>query len=232
MRLALLKTAAFTFALALAAPSAHAQDDGKTSEDAPTDPNGFVPLVGGSVGFVDGSRRVGFSADVALDLLVRRTFGAVGLVTGLRPHFERFGLGKSDDYDCAGSVAGPCASGSTLYLSHTAANAFSLEVPLAAELRSGRKSGFVPFVGVSPWLVHLRSSERAKGILPDTTTTTTDASNTFFALGAFAGVNIYVNKTASITLRAGWRFAPDLALPGGSASVRGESVSIGYRVEL
>lgn len=220
-------------AVALASPFAHAEaDTSKPSASVAPEPTGFVPIVGGSVGFVDGTRRLGFSLDASLELLVRKGFGPIALVTGLRPHYERFGLGHSDDVDCAGGLAGPCAGGSALYLSHTDGHAASLEVPVFAELRSGRKSNFVPFVGVSPWLVHLRSNERARGILPETGVVNTAQSNTFLTLGTFVGVSIYVSQTASFVLRAGYRFAPSLDLAGGTSSVRGESVSIGYRVEL
>lgn len=212
--------------------SAFAQDDASkpSASPPPEEPTRF--LVGGNVGFVDASRRLGPSLDLSLDLLVRKSFGAFRFITGLRPHYERFGLGHSDDLTCSGSSSEACGSGSTLYLSQTSAHAASLEVPFIAELRTSPKNPFIPFVGVSPWVVYLRSTERARGLMPSTDAYEASASNAFLTLGAFAGVNVQISKSSSFIARAGFRFAPYEDIPGGRSSVRGEMVSVGYRVEL
>lgn len=215
------------------ARAAHVEDSvGKATPTAADDESRFVPVIAGNLGTVDASRRLGFSLDASIDLLARRTFGAIGIAAGLRPHYERFSLGQSDDLGCHGSSVGPCADGSALHFSQTTANAFSLEIPFIAELRSARKSGFVPFIGAAPWLVYLRATEHAQGHLPRTEAVETSASHTFLTLHAFAGLAVYVTERSSLIARVGYRFAPYEELPGGRATVGGESVSVGYRVEL
>lgn len=205
---------------------------GKAASVSAEDPSRFVPLVAGNIGGVGASRRLGFSLDVSLDLLARRTFGPIAIAAGLRPHYERFALGHSDDLGCHGSNVGPCADGSALHISQTTANAFGLEVPFIAELRSTRRIGFVPFVGAAPWLVYLRATEHAQGFLPRTEGIETSASHAFLTLHAFAGVAVYMSDRSALVARVGYRFAPYEDLPGGRATVGGESVSLGYRVEL
>lgn len=213
--------------------TASAQDDtSKPPATTEESPKGWTPLMGANVGFVDASRRLGFSVDVALDLLVRKRFGAVGFVTGLRPHYERFGLGHSDDMTCSGATQEACGAGSPLFLSQTTAHAASLEVPFVAELYAAKKPVFIPYIGVSPWLVWLRATETTRGAAASTTAYENTASSTFLALGVFGGLSIPTSKSSSLVARVGFRFAPYDEIPGGRASVRGESVSIGYRVEL
>jgi hypothetical protein len=191
-----------------------------------------VPVIGGHIGFVDGSRRLGPSLDLSAHFGIRKSFGSFGFGIGLRPHYERFGVGHSDDHTCNGDTTGGCAGGSMLYISQTFANAFSLEVPITAELRSGYKT-IVPFLGVAPWISYMRATETERPLMPTRDLVETSSSSTFPGLGAFGGATVPLSQHGNLTARAGYRFMgfkDDVA--GGRASMGGPFFNIGYMHDL
>jgi hypothetical protein len=228
MRLAL-SLAAVGCCLAITART-HAAD-APAAEAPPPERKGLVPLLGASIGTVDATRRLGFSFDLAIDALVRKRFGKVGILTGLRPHYERYALGRTDDRSCVYEPSPACGGNTFVYQSSTTANALSLELPLMLEYYAS--ASWTPFVGVSGSALWLNAKERARPAVPEAREAVeTSGSKTFAMFAMFVGVQARIGTAGAVIARAGFRFAGYADLPGGSASPRGEMLSIGYVHEL
>lgn len=225
-----MRVAAFVATLFIAAPSLAADTPKPASE--PLERKGTIPTLGANVGFIDASRRLGPSFDLSLHVGVKRSFGPVALGVGLRPHWERFAIGYSDDLSCDGKPNAACGSGSVLYLSQTTANALSLEIPFIADLNALRFRAVTPFVGVAPWLSYVRATEQARGLVPTTEMSETSTSHTFFGVGVFGGLAAKLSDHGRLVVRFGYRYMPYADMAGHRSSLRGELASIGYLHEL
>ncbi len=215
--------------VALAPAAAAADSVSSQGQKKEQDPEALRPTLGLHAGSGVATHRLGPSLDLSLDFSLQKLFGAVLVSGGLRPHYERFGIGESAIVSCEGIES---CGGSAIARSQSSAHVASLEVPFVAELPVTATT-FNPFVGVAPSFGYMRSTETRQGLVPNGNTTDVTDSRTYFAFSAFGGGAIKITDRGSFVVRVGYRFAPMFDdLPGGAASLRGVIASIGYRVVL
>ncbi len=149
----------------------------------------------------------------------------MGVVAGLRPHYERYGLGKSEDKNCLGQTV-PVCNNVSVYRSNNTAHALGAEIPIKLEYHT--EHDWIPFIGIGPGVIWMSATEKAQGLVPRTEAVEASASKTFFAFSAFLGLGVPIGEHGSFTMLGGYRFAPTVDVPGGAESLRGAIGSIGY----
>lgn len=210
-----------TFAAVLTAGSTALAADGETAKP----PKDFAPLLGASIAGAATGDHLGPGFSFGVDAGFRKRFGAWAVVASVRPFYERFGLGKSEDKNCLGQTATVCANNS-VYRSNNTAHALGAEIPLKLEYHT--EHDWIPFIGVAPGFMWFNATEKSQGLVPRTEAIEETASKTFLTLNTFLGLGVPIGEHGSFTLRGGYRFAPTVVVPGGAESVRGVVGSIGY----